>query len=374
MSQSFTVSSLLPEASIEPSETASSQAGIARAALIVSSILTSWTMESGSSGSACTISRPSMMKLPVTCAVNNPNSAMKPTTSTKPPTNAREAVAPTARPTGSTGKTGSVMVATHGRHLTRLEPALQLALDNMQKHADAAIAVVEAGDVGEVLAAVRKKDLLVLLGDLFERLEAIGGKARRENSDPLHTIAGQRLDGLVGIGLQPLGASEAGLEGVSELGAERPERLGQALRGQRALREVRIALLDIALGQSMIGSEDRLRLPVEPGKMRCDRVGQRRDINGIGGIDRYRAQRRLTAHRLQHIENLVVHARRGRSRILRVEREHEQAVAALRANRLDTRGDARIAVAHRPVDYDICAHLEGRRNFFALRAGDGAQG
>ena len=48
----------------------------------------------------------------------------------------------------------------------------------MQKHADAAIAVVEAGDVGEVLAAVLKKNLLVLLGDLFERLEAIGGKAR----------------------------------------------------------------------------------------------------------------------------------------------------------------------------------------------------
>jgi hypothetical protein len=26
---------------------------------------------------ACTISRPSMMRLPVTCAVNSPNSAMK---------------------------------------------------------------------------------------------------------------------------------------------------------------------------------------------------------------------------------------------------------------------------------------------------------
>src|SRR5262245_37993645 len=104
----------------------------------------------------------------------------------------------------------------------------------MQKHADAAIAVVEARDVGEVRAAVFKKDLLVLLGDLFERLEAICGKAWRENSDPLHTIARQRLDGLVGIGLQPLRAPEAGLEGGSELGAERPERLGQALRGEHA--------------------------------------------------------------------------------------------------------------------------------------------
>ena len=72
------------------------------------------------------------------------------------------------------------MVATHGRHLTRLDPALQLALDNVQQHADAAIAVVEAGDEGEVLAAMLKEDLLVLLGDLFERLEAIGGEARRD--------------------------------------------------------------------------------------------------------------------------------------------------------------------------------------------------
>src|SRR5262249_23299884 len=95
------------------------------------------------------------------------------------------------------------------RHHRRLDPALHLRLDNVQKYANAAIAFFEAGDEGEVFAAVIEKELLVLLCDLFERLEAICGKAWRDNSEPLHTIARQRLDGLVGIGLQPLHASEA---------------------------------------------------------------------------------------------------------------------------------------------------------------------
>src|SRR5262249_46657085 len=120
-----------------------------------------------------------------------------------------------------TGRTGLVMVATHGRHLSWGGPAFQLALDHMQEHADAAVAVVEAGDEGEVLAAVLEKDLLVLLGDLLERLEAIGGKARRDDGKPLHAVACQCLDRLVGIRLKPLGAPEAGLERVSEPGTER---------------------------------------------------------------------------------------------------------------------------------------------------------
>src|SRR5262245_65035651 len=70
------------------------------------------------------------------------------------------------------------------RYHRRLDPALQLTLDNVQKYANAAIAVVEAGDESEVFAAVIEKELLVLLCDLFERLEAICGKARRDNSEP----------------------------------------------------------------------------------------------------------------------------------------------------------------------------------------------
>ena len=58
-----------------------------------------------------------------------------------------------------------------------------------------------------------RKISLFSLGDLLERLEAIGGKARRDDGQPLHAVARQSLDGLVGIGLQPLGAAEARLEG-----------------------------------------------------------------------------------------------------------------------------------------------------------------
>jgi len=71
---------------------------------------------------------------------------------------------------------------TPGPHPSRRSPTLypagKLALDQMDEHAYAALAVVEAGDVAEPLAAMLEEDLLVLLGDLLERLDAIGGKAR----------------------------------------------------------------------------------------------------------------------------------------------------------------------------------------------------
>src|SRR5215510_8735794 len=40
------------------------------------------------------------------------------------------------------------------RYHRRLDPALELTLDNVEKYANAAIAVVEAGDESEVFAAV----------------------------------------------------------------------------------------------------------------------------------------------------------------------------------------------------------------------------
>ena len=101
--------------------------------------------------------------------------------------------------------------------------------------------------------------------------------------------------------------------------------------------------------------------------MRPDGVRERPDIDGIGGIGRHGADRRLAAHRLQRIEGLVVHARGGRGGILRVEREEQQAIAALRLKRLNARGDRRAAVAHRPIDDQLRAPRERRRNLLALR-------
>src|SRR5262245_7886960 len=103
---------------------------------------------------------------------------------------------------------------------SRSDPAFKLAPDHAHEHGDAVIAVVEAGDVAELLAAVIEEDLLVLHGDFAERLDAIGGEAGRDDGDPLHSVARQRLYCLVGVRLEPLGASEARLEGELELGAK----------------------------------------------------------------------------------------------------------------------------------------------------------
>src|ERR1700693_5503622 len=104
---------------------------------------------------------------------------------------------------------------------TILHPAPQLALDDVEKNADTALAVVEAGDKSEVLAAMFEKNLLVLTRDLLERLEAIGCKARCDDGQMLHAVARQRFDGLVGIGLQPFRTAEARLESEFEPRAER---------------------------------------------------------------------------------------------------------------------------------------------------------
>jgi len=61
----------------------------------------------------------------------------------------------------------------------------------------------------------------------------------------------------------------------------------------------------------------------------------------------------LRAHRGEHAEDFIAYGGRCRGRILRIERHHQQPVAALRRQGLDARGDRRIAVAHRPVDHDV---------------------
>ena len=73
----------------------------------------------------------------------------------------------------------------------------------------------------------------------------------------------------VGVGLEPLGAAEARLEGrcwslffrPAETLAEEPHRL-------LALAVIGIALVDIIARQAVEGGEHQLRLEVEPGRAR----------------------------------------------------------------------------------------------------------
>ena len=62
---------------------------------------------------------------------------------------------------------------------------------------DVRIAVVEAGDVAEPLAAGVHEDLAVLALDLLQRLEAVGGEGGRDHRHFAHPAGGKRLHRLV---------------------------------------------------------------------------------------------------------------------------------------------------------------------------------
>ena len=85
------------------------------------------------------------------------------------------------------------------------------------------------GMAAKFCAAVALEHVRVLDCDFLQRLQAIGGKARRDHDQILHALFGQRLDGLDGVGLQPSGAAEARLIGQHQLGVVELELLAQKL-------------------------------------------------------------------------------------------------------------------------------------------------
>ena len=145
------------------------------------------------------------------------------------------------------------------------------------------------------------------------------------------------------------------------------------LGGGDALRLIGIALVDIFLRHAVERGHDQLGLERQRRQMRIDRDRQRLDVIRVVVIGRRHPQGRLRAHAGQHAKHLVADGRRGRGRILRIERHHQQPVAALRGQRIDARTDRRIAVAHRPVDHDMVVIGDRRGQLFGLRARDGLQ-
>ena len=65
----------------------------------------------------------------------------------------------------------------------RSKPALELAPHHRLDHAHSCLAVVQAGYIGEALAAGLHESRAIFDGKLFQRLEAIGGEARRDDGD-----------------------------------------------------------------------------------------------------------------------------------------------------------------------------------------------
>src|SRR5262249_17988299 len=76
----------------------------------------------------------------------------------------------------------------------------------------------------------------------------------------------------------------------------------------------------------------------------------------------------------KHANNLIASGR-GRCRaVLRIERDDEDALAALHDESAEFRCDRGMAIAHRPVDHEMGAQrLERAGELFGLRAGDGLE-
>src|SRR6185437_12802260 len=209
------------------------------------------------------------------------------------------------------------------------EPALKFAQHQLTYYIHARLAVVETGDRGKLLAAIVLEDLGVFLRDFLQRLEAVGGETRRHHGDAAHAVLGQLRDGLVGVGLKPLIKTEARLEGQQQLCRIEPHAAAQRFRRRDALRLVGIALVDIFLRHAVERGDDQFGLERQRLQMRVDRNRQRIDVDGVIVIRRRHAQRRLRAHPAEHAEHLVADGCRGRRGILRIERYHQQPVAAL---------------------------------------------
>src|SRR4029079_2642677 len=77
-----------------------------------------------------------------------------------------------------------------------LNPAAELAPGDGLDHVHAVVAVVEAGNVREILAAGVAEDLLHLAGDLLQRLDAVGRAAGVDDRDRLHTVTAQLFNAL----------------------------------------------------------------------------------------------------------------------------------------------------------------------------------
>src|SRR5260221_4870212 len=120
-----------------------------------------------------------------------------------------------------------------------LNPALELAHNDVPDHGHSARGVVEARDRGEAFATRAAKNLGVFHGNLLKRLKALDGKTRRDDRDIFHSALGERFHRGVGVRLDPLRCAEARLKGHEQLFVVELELLAQYCASRTALLEIR---------------------------------------------------------------------------------------------------------------------------------------
>ena len=140
--------------------------------------------------------------------------------------------------------------------------------------------IVQAGDVVEFLATGMQERFTRLLVDLFQGFQAVAGEGRAHHIDTLHASFAHFDQRRFGVGLQPFGAAQAGLEGDLELVSSQAQLFRQQARGFETLAVIGVAQVQGALGHAMkthhqhIGVAMRLPVVLHP-------PGQRGDVAGV---------------------------------------------------------------------------------------------
>lgn len=249
-----------------------------------------------------------------------------------------------------------------------IDPARQVGGGKLLDHLHPVVAVIQAGDVGQGLAAGLMEFFFQLVADLVQRFQAVGDESRRQHHHMPVAVLGHLHHALVRIGHQPRLRSEARLEGGVE-GLLVPAKLLAKKAGRlHAVAVIGVARHVIALGDAVEGDNKSVGRSVF-GHGRAHGIGQRRDIGRVVMPWRHGADGGLPAQIQHPSEQLVIHRRRGRGGILRVERHHHDLGAASIGQFLQLVRDRRLAIAH-GVIHDQPVLLEGLRQMFGLKAGD----
>ena len=192
------------------------------------------------------------------------------------------------------------------------------------------------------------------LADFFQRLEAVAGEAGADHVHALDAGLGQRHQRWLGIGLQPLGLAEAGLEGHGETFLRQPQTLGQQAGGFQAFGLVGVAQVAGAFGHAVKAHHQvaahAVGLPVlhHP-------LGQGLDIAWVVVVAVHKAQLGNVALGLGPVVHRVTDAGRRGAGVLRVQRQNQDARGALGLEGIELLGNGRLAIAHGKAHQHVVA-------------------
>ena len=136
---------------------------------------------------------------------------------------------------------------------------------------------------------------------------------------------------------------------------------------------VGVAGEEVSFGDTVIGGDQFLRLPINAREMGLYALGEGGDINGVVVVGWQGSQCGLPAKALERVEDLVLDGRSGRGAVMGIKRHDEQARNAFLQQGVDLVGDGWRSVAHGPVAQEPWLGTEALGELFTLRTGEGAQ-